>query len=123
MKLSHCFCLSIFNLEPGVQSRVLAVKDLKIEDKVKLVARVVHHNRGPSFVLKSKFVLDAVNGTVYVLVENAKAAELMTGRCFRVDEEHITFFRVLKMEERSESDDFYRSASCSKIWPFSSVPG
>ena len=100
MKSSHCFCLSIFNLEPGVQSRVLAVKDLKIEDKVKLVARVVRHNHGPSFMSKCKFALDAVNGTVYVLVENAEAAELMTGRCFCVDEEHITFFRVLKMEER-----------------------
>jgi len=65
-----------FNLEPGVQSRVLAVKDLKIEDKVKLVARVVHHNCGPSFVPKCKFALDAVNGTVYVLVENAEVAEL-----------------------------------------------
>jgi hypothetical protein len=42
---------------------------------------------------------------------------------FRVDEKHITFFRVLKMEERSKFDDFYLSASCSKIWPFSFVPG
>ena len=99
------------------------MKDLQIEDKVKLVARVVRHNHGPSFMSKCKFALDAVNGTVYVLVENAEAAELMTGRCFRVDEEHITFFRVLKMEERSESHDFCQSASCSKIWPFSSVPG
>jgi hypothetical protein len=112
------FLFEHFNLEPSAQSRVLAVKDLKIEDEVKLVARVVHHNRGPSFVPKCKFALDVVNGIVYVLVENAEAAELMTGCCFRVDEEHITFFRVLKMEERSEFDDFYQSASCSKIWPF-----
>ena len=99
------------------------MKDLKIEDKVKLVARVLCHNCGPSFVPKCKFALDAVNGTVYVLVENVEAAELMTGHCFHVDEEHITFFRVLKMEERSESHDFCQSASCSKIWPFSSMPG
>ena len=97
------------------------MKDLKIEDKVKLVARVLCHNCGPSFVPKCKFALDAVNGTVYVLVENVEAAELMTGHCFHVDEEHITFFRVLKMEERSEFDDLYQSASCSKIWPFSFV--
>lgn len=68
--------------------------------------RVVHHNRGPSFVPKCKFVLDAVKGTVYVLVEKAKDVELMTGRCFHVDDEHITFFRVLKMEKRSQADDF-----------------
>ena len=89
------------------------MKNLKIEDKVKLVARVVHHNCGPSFVPKCKFALDAVNGTVYVLVENAEAAELMTGRCFRVDEEHITFFRVLKMEQRAKADGFYQSVSCT----------
>ena len=94
------------------------MKDLKIEDKVKLVARVVRHNHGPSFMSKCKFALDAVNGTVYALVENAEAVELMTGHCFCVDEEHITFFRVLKTEERSEFDDFYQSASCNKIWPF-----
>ena len=89
------------------------MKDLQIEDKVKLVARVVRHNRGPSFVLKYKFALDAVNGTAYVLVENAEDAVVMTGRSFRVDDVHITFFRVLKMEQRAKADGFYQSVSCT----------
>lgn len=111
------FVFEHFNLVPGEQSRVLAVKNLKLDDKVMLVSRVVRHHCGPSFVPKYKFALDAFCGTVYLLVENAEDAEKMTGQCFRVDDEIITFFRVLKMEKRSVPCDFYQSAVCHKIWP------
>lgn len=111
------FVFEYFDLVPGDQSRVLAVKDLDIEGKVKLVARVVRENRGRPFVPKCKFSLDGNNGTVYVLLEKAEDADLMMGRSFRADGQYMSFCRVLNMEVLPAADDFYQSALCSKIWP------
>ena len=93
------------------------MKDLDAEDKVKLVARLVKQSRGPSFVPKYKYALDSGNQTVYVLVADAEDAESMTGRSFRVDGQHVSFSRVLKIEKRAKDDDFYQSVYCSQIWP------
>ena len=93
------------------------MKDLNTEDKVKLVARLVRQSCGPSFVPKYKYALDSGNQTVYVLVADAEDADYMTGRSFRVDGQHVSFSRVLKMEKRAKDDDFYPSVNCSQIWP------
>jgi ADP-glucose pyrophosphorylase len=66
---------------------------------------------------KYKFAFDWFKDTVYILVENAEDVEKLTGRCFRVGDEVITFFRVLKMEERSKIFDFYQHADVDEIWP------
>ena len=93
------------------------MKDLNTEDKVKLVARLVRQSRGPSFVPRYKYALDSRNQTVYVLVADAEDAESMTGRSFRVDGQHVSFSRVLKMKKRAKADDFYQFVYCSQIWP------
>lgn len=66
------FVIEKFELVPGDQSRLLAAKYLTSGDKVKLVTRVVKQNRGPSFVPKYQYILDLVNGTVYVLALDAE---------------------------------------------------
>ena len=111
------FVFENLDLVPRDQSSVIAVKDLDAEDKVKLVARLVRQSRGPSFVPKYKYALDSVNQIVYVLVADAEDAESMTGRSFRVDGQHVSFSRVLKMKKRAKDDDFYQSIYCSQIWP------
>ena len=103
------------------QTRLLAAKGLENEDKVKLVARVVRQNRGASFLPKYKYALDGVNGTVYVLVLDAKEARLMVGRSFKVGGEEMSFYLVLNIEQRSAGDDIYQSASVRKVWPPSAV--
>jgi len=88
---------------------------------VKLVARVVRQNRGASSLLKFKYALDGVNGTVYVLVVDAQVAQLMVGRSFKVGGELMSFYRVLNIETSSAGDDIYQSACVRKVWPSSAV--
>ena len=110
------FVVEHLDLVPGAQTRLLAAKGLENEDKVKLVARVVRQNRGASFLPKYKYALDGVNGTVYVLVLDAKEARLMVGRSFKVGGEEMSFYLVLNIEQRSAGDDIYQSASVRKVW-------
>jgi len=70
----NCFivCCWASGFSSWAQNRLLVAKGLENEDKVKLVARVVRQNRGASSLLKFKYALDGVNGTVYVLVVDAR---------------------------------------------------
>lgn len=68
------FVIDKMGLVIGDQSKLMAVKGLTSSDKMKLVARVVKQNRGPSFVPNYKYCLDSVNATIYVLVLDAEVA-------------------------------------------------
>ena len=115
------FVVEHLDLVPAAQNRPLVAKGLENEDKVKLVARVVRQNRGASSLLKFKYALDGVNGTVYVLVVDAQVAQLMVGRSFKVGGELMSFYRVLNIETSSVGDDIYQSACVRKVWPSSAV--
>lgn len=116
------FVIEKLELVPRDQSRLIAAKDLTSGDMVKLVARVVRQNRGPSFVPKYKYCLDSVSSTVYVLVPDAEDAQLMAGCAIKVDGQDICFYHVLKIEERSADVDLFQSLPCLKIWPLSDRP-
>jgi len=51
------FVVEHLDLVPGAQTRLLAAKGLKNEDKVKLVARVVRQNRGASSLPKLSMLI------------------------------------------------------------------
>lgn len=60
-----------------------------------------------------------MNSTIYVLVFDAKGANLMAGRSFEVAGEVMCFLRMLSIEQRSKDDE---STCCDKVWPISSLP-
>jgi len=105
-------------LEGREQSRVVAAKGFYSLDNIKLVARVITHYLGPSFVPKFKYALDFMNGTVYALVLGVGGDALMAGRSFEVDGQTLSFYHVLSIEVRSENDDRFQSVQSLRLWPY-----
>lgn len=106
-------------LVPGPQNRLIVAIGLS---SVKLVARAVRQNRGKEFLAIYKFVLDSVNGRVYVLVKDEEDADLMKGRSFYVQGQSFSFYRVLSVAIRAKDEDFYQKTRVEQIWPFNDCP-
>jgi len=81
------FIVEQLDLVVGQQTCLIAAKGLNSLDKVKLVARAVRQNHGPSYLPIYKFALDKMNETIYVFVIDEEDANLMVGHSFDVGRE------------------------------------
>lgn len=79
-------------LNCGEQSRLIVANGFDGVDKVKLVARVLRHCRGPAFVSSYKFALDSMNGSVYILAPSDEDAASLAGCSFEVDGQNLCFY-------------------------------
>jgi len=87
------------------------------------VAKDIREIRGKnSTAACCKFVLDLVNGTVYILVYNECDANSLKARSWNVDGALVSLYQVMNVSVRFEAEDFYQSVSVHQIFPTTDRP-
>jgi hypothetical protein len=87
------------------------------------VAKDIREIRGKnSTAACCKFVLDLVNGTVYILVYDECDANSLKARSWNVDGALVSLYQVMNVSVRFEAEDFYQSVSVHQIFPTTDRP-